>query len=568
MKQKISEIFRNTTYALKHIFKINKIFLTLVILSSILTSIFTFVSTYMVKVIVQSVESKNKEFFLQNILLLLAITITVLLINSIILEYITPILQTKISYKIRKDIYQKNISNKLNKLLKASYYEDYYFVLQKSLDSFIGIISTLGQLFSNILSIIGISSIIIYYNASSLLIILIGVIISFSLSMKNESKRYNLRLKITEQSRKVEYTNRIFYQSEYAKEIRSSNSNMFFNLFKNANYNKISIFKNFGKSICTISFLSALVSSISILIVTLILGNETIVGKYPISSFAMLYTGVRQINGQLSSFFQTFPSLYAYSMNLDKYRAFMEDETDTETLQETQTITKLNKLEIKDMSFDYGNGYIFKDTNLTINNKQKKIAIIGANGSGKSTLISILLGLYKTTEGQVLINDIDLATINSATRNKLYSIVYQDFKIYSMSIIENITMQLEVTDDDIDKVLDLLKTVGLYDKIMKLEDKLDTVLSSEFQQNSVNFSLGELQKIAIARAYFQNSKIIILDEPYSFGDVNARKNMVNIIEKLAKDRTIILITHDLDSLETMDMILKIENKQINIIKET
>lgn len=226
------------------------------------------------------------------------------------------------------------------------------------------------------------------------------------------------------------------------------------------------------------------------------------------------------------------------------------------------SLGRVHKIELKDVSFGYKDKNILNKASIVFDESSRKIGIIGSNGSGKSTFVSIIMGLYKQDSGEIFINDVNINLIDDKRKAEIFSVVYQDFKIYSMSIIENICMKHDIMEDDINKVDEILKIVGLDKKVKNLKNGVYEILMSEFEDDSSGLSLGELQKPAIARAYYKNSDVIVLDEPSSFGDSSARNNLISLINKLSEDRFVILITHDNSYLPYMDKVIKLENGEL------
>ncbi|HFR3408708.1 TPA: ATP-binding cassette domain-containing protein, partial [Streptococcus suis] len=269
----------------------------------------------------------------------------------------------------------------------------------------------------------------------------------------SEKKKYEMKLLSIPENRKIDYVGRIMYQPDFSKEIRSNNSEIFFFKLKYAFSNVKNIISENGKSISNLTFFSNFSSGISVLLVVLILGLFCISGKFEVSIFMMLYTGINQINGELTTFFSNFPQLYMNALNITRHREFLEKSWDDEdTEQVCNRLGKVHKIELKNVSFGYKGKNILNNISIIFDESSKKIGIIGSNGSGKSTLVSVIMGLYKQNSGEIFINDMDINLIDNRRRMEMFSVVYQDFKIYSMSIIENICMKYDIMENDINKV--------------------------------------------------------------------------------------------------------------------
>lgn len=135
---------------------------------------------------------------------------------------------------------------------------------------------------------------------------------------------------------------------------------------------------------------------------------------------------------------------------------------------------------------------------------------MGANGSGKTTFIKLLCGLYEPTEGEILLNRVNIKGYNYEEYLKLFSLVFQDFKLFSFSIGQNISTNIEYNRE---KVLECMKKSGIYERYKTMSDGLDTCLFRDFSESGVEISGGEAQKIALARALYKDAPFMVLDEP-------------------------------------------------------
>ena len=219
-----------------------------------------------------------------------------------------------------------------------------------------------------------------------------------------------------------------------------------------------------------------------------------------------------------------------------------------------------NFIEIKNLNFNYRdknyNKIIFDNANLKIK-KGNIIGIIGESGVGKSTLLNLISGLTKNYEGKILIDNIDIKTLSSAWSKRVTYISQKPFFLDD-NIKNNIAFGEDSIDIDLDKVWSSLRSAQLSDFINNSSDKLDTVIG----EDGVKMSGGQLQRLAIARALYQDFDLMILDESLSALDSLNENEILKIISKFKNEKTIILISHNNQSLKYCDQIFKIENKKI------
>ena len=209
-----------------------------------------------------------------------------------------------------------------------------------------------------------------------------------------------------------------------------------------------------------------------------------------------------------------------------------------------------SKIIIKDLNLQYNSNIIFKNLNLEIN-KNKIFGIVGESGAGKSSLINIILGLIKASSGSIEYV-FDDKIINTAPTN-FFSYVPQDIFLLDDSIFKNIAFGLDEKDIDFKRINEIIDKVGLRKFINNLEDGIYTVVGD----SSNLISGGQAQRISLARALYHKSEILILDEFTNQLDVNTEKKIIDIIEKLKKERTIIMVSHKTNPLSICDEVFNI-----------
>jgi ATP-binding cassette subfamily B protein len=221
-----------------------------------------------------------------------------------------------------------------------------------------------------------------------------------------------------------------------------------------------------------------------------------------------------------------------------------------------------NILELNNISFKYYGQEkdTLKNISLSVRPKER-IALVGHNGAGKSTLVKLLMRLYDPTEGKILLNNRDIKDYNLESYRDLFGVVFQDFKVFSMRVKDNVLLR-ENSDEDNSAINEALKNSGVYDKIMSLSKGTDTVLTKEFAEDGAVLSGGEYQKVSIARIFAKECSIAILDEPSSALDPIAEYEMYENMMKACNDCAVIFISHRLSSAVLADKIYMLENGEI------
>lgn len=218
------------------------------------------------------------------------------------------------------------------------------------------------------------------------------------------------------------------------------------------------------------------------------------------------------------------------------------------------------EIEFKNVSFKYPNteNYALQNINLKINNGEH-LAVVGRNGSGKTTFIKLMCRLYDVTDGEILINGINIKEYSKESIIKLYSVVFQDFKIFSTTLAQNISANEEY---DKERLYDTLDKANIKDRVLAMENKESTYLYKDLDKSGVEISGGEAQKLALARALYKDSPVVILDEPTAALDPVAENEIYNRFNSFVDNKTAIYISHRLSSCVFCNRIAVFDKSQL------
>jgi len=209
-------------------------------------------------------------------------------------------------------------------------------------------------------------------------------------------------------------------------------------------------------------------------------------------------------------------------------------------------------IEFSHVSFKYPRSeqYVLKDINLKIISGEH-LSVVGLNGAGKTTFIKLLCRLYDVTEGEILIDGINIKEYSEEEYRKLFAVVFQDFQLFAFSLRDNIALCDTAKEEEVNRVLELS---GFYEDAQKLPQGLDTMLYKSFDEKGTELSGGQQQKTAIARALYKNAPIVILDEPTAALDPVAEYDIYRSFDTLVGGKTAIYISHRLSSCKFCDKI--------------
>ncbi len=277
-----------------------------------------------------------------------------------------------------------------------------------------------------------------------------------------------------------------------------------------------------------------------------------VAGDITIGSFSMYLGVLANLVNQISSLLSGVDRFGYWSKTVALVREYqkMGNNADSGTLS-VEGIDRV-EIEFRNVWFKYpGSGdFALRNVSLKIQ-PGERLAVVGRNGAGKSTFVKLLCRLYEPTEGEILINGVDIRAYTMAEYASLLTTVLQDFKLFAYSVKENIVLQNE---EDAEKLRGALRKANVNDRVERLANGLETSITKEFDDNGVDFSGGERQKIAIARAIYRNSKIFILDEPNSSMDPLSEQNFYENFNSITENKTTVYISHRLASAKYCDRI--------------
>lgn len=302
-----------------------------------------------------------------------------------------------------------------------------------------------------------------------------------------------------------------------------------------------------------LSVLDAIVTAIRDFGTYLYLGALAIFGRITIGTFSQLVTAGGTLNASVQGAIFGFQDIvkrcnYAYEVvKLMEYPPMLQKGD-----RRVEDLKTPHMIEFRNVSFSYPNTgvQVLKNVSITIK-AGERLSVVGLNGAGKTTFIKLLCRLYDTDEGEILIDGVNIREYDYDEYMKLFSVVFQDFRLLSFTAKDNILLGAEESDEAVDA---MFEKVGLLDKINSLPKGRDTMMFREFDRDGVQLSGGEQQKLAIARALYKDAPVVILDEPTAALDPVAEYEIYCKFNDLVGGKTAVYISHRLSSCKFCDRI--------------
>lgn len=287
-----------------------------------------------------------------------------------------------------------------------------------------------------------------------------------------------------------------------------------------------------------------------------------LLGTFGIGSIVKYVGFVETITGCITGYFAVFADIKYNTPFVEDYLAYFD--IPQKMYQGSLTVEKRDDneyyVEFKDVSFKYPGSETYALHHVNMKFKVgEKLAVVGMNGSGKTTFIKLVCRLYDPTEGEILLNGVNIKKYDYDEYLAMFSVVFQDFKLFSFSLGENVASG---ADHDVDKVMACLYQSGFGERLATMPEGIKTTLYKDFDENGIEVSGGEAQKIALARALYKDSPFIILDEPTAALDPLAEYEIYSKFNEIVGNKAAIYISHRLSSCRFCDKIAVFDNGQI------
>lgn len=391
---------------------------------------------------------------------------------------------------------------------------------------------------------------------------------------------YERTMESVPQARRQNYVNRVFYLQKYAKEIRMTGIYRVLKKTYEGAYGKLlEIYQKYWKRMFVLGSAKGILcfsavfegmwlyAAYSAMVTeTILIGDFVVLANAIVSTTWMLLAVTDSVNATWQN------GLYAGNL-----RRFMEYEADIpEDWDGLPVPSRVETLELRDISFQYPaqkteGTYALRHVSCTFT-AGKRTALVGHNGSGKSTLIKLLMRLYDPTQGCILLNGVDIRKFNLQAYRSLIGTTFQDFELFSMSVLENVILEKLETKEQRERAKEALLQSGILSRMEALENGVDTILTREFDDRGVVLSGGQAQKVAVARCFAKDAPIVLLDEPSSALDPVAEYRMYETIMELCdakskrakgkQEKLAIIISHRLSSAAMADEICLLQGGEL------
>ena len=519
--------------------------------------------SFLLRMIVRGIEKNTPTRTIVTFMLIIAVAdILTGALNSYYWNVVSPPKYQQVSATIRKKLFRKASQVELACYETPAFYDKYVKAMDEANDRVEKVMGTIDNLIWNTISLCCNSFLLFLIDPILIVFGLLPLLLGLVRRWKN---RVNHDMVAARKpiDRRVKYVRRTFYLNEYAKEMRIGG--MYRRMLSElmATYTDFrALMHRYGLRLA----LAQYIQKVGLEVIT-ILGAmfyavwRTLGGGMTIGDCIVILNSIGTISYCLNYMVQNLSEFGEHSLFLEDVRYFLDYEVAMPE-DETAPAAQGGDIELRHVSFRYTGAE--EDTLHDISLKiaaGEHVALVGLNGSGKTTLVKLLLRLYDPTEGEVTMAGRDARSYRLSSWRECFRCVFQDFRVFSMSVQENVLLR-PPREGDRERVESALRESGAWEKIVSLPHGLDSTLTREFDEQGVNLSGGEAQKISLARVFAEEAPCIILDEPSSALDPIAEHTMFENMMRAARGRSLIFISHRLSSAVDADRIYLMDGGRI------
>lgn len=502
---------------------------------------------------------------LQLLIALFVYRLLILVINNIS-SALNRIAGEKIVNEVKSQIMEKSKEVDLSSYDNPAFYEKMENANQEAGHRPLSVLTETFGIISYIIEFV--SFLIILFSAPGLAwLTLLVLVVSIPSAVTNfifRRKNFGYMRWRSKERRQMHYFSNILVDKDLMKEIRLFDlADTFISRYKK-------VFQQYFKGLQKLIFqenawhiLFAVASGVCNLFFYIVIAKQVFTGEIQIGDYT-LYTGaIASVATCVSSLISASGNVYQGTLFIDNLISFMNEKQRIAPLTTPGKLVEHghnHTIEFKNVSFRYPgtNRDVIKNVSFTIEPGQT-LALVGLNGAGKTTLIKLMTRLYDTTEGQILLDGVDIKEYELKSLYRTFGIIFQDFGRYAATVEENIRFGNVHSDAPMDAVKHAAKQSTSNEYIESLPNGYNTPLMRFFEHTGTELSIGQWQKIAIARAFYADSDIMILDEPTASLDAIAEQNVFNQFDQLTHDKTTIFVSHRLSSATIADQIIVLEN---------
>ncbi len=561
----LKKIISNTAFLIKYIFQIKKqlYFLKLVLLILEVTG--PIANIYFVRNIINAITDEAElNIVIMQVIIMALVNLAIAVMTKLMSKSFER--QLQVTLQLIKCDFGSNVAKMQLSDVEQPRLRDFISLAQTS-ESFENSIRNNDKVIKSIINVIVYGSAIVYVQPIIVLIIAVSLTVQIILNKARLTFDDKWRTRQMPRLRKLWYFEGLLCDPRHGKELRVNLLKPWIIRKTDEQYESecLPIVKANSREVNSIGLISEILKIAETLAVYLLLAYTVVYNHVSIGDYSFYLASTFYLTSSMSGLIDDMTDMFKNGMFVSEFRYCIDLVRNMRIRRKNLSldITAPPCIEFRNVSFKYPNteNYVLDNVSFTIK-PCEKAAIVGVNGSGKTTLVKLLCRFYEPTDGAIYINSVNISDIDEDTYAKLLSVVFQDFELFSFTVMENITLTGQKNHIDESMVEQSIEQSGLRDKIASLPGKESCYVYKDFDENGVEFSGGEGQKLVIARAVYKNTPFIILDEPTAAFDPIAEYEIYKKLGDLSIGKTAIFISHRLSSTRFADRIIVLKEGSI------
>jgi len=616
MKQFFTKDLRNSWFLIRISFRAAPLYTVWSLFEAIRNQVMIFIEHTIAFQFVFSVVEDGRPFYHAAIFLLALLVAEAahLSFNAYFLQKYEPKARPVVQQRLREKLFAKARELDLESFDNPQFFNDYVLAINESDNQLERVLGTMGEFLGMVVRMLLMGAFFIFMDPISIVFIFGSFFLLFVIETAANKLKFKMRLEKNPVQRKLEYVDRVFYLPDYAKELRLNRAAVARLREEHTRVNDElqAIEKKYVPRLTLYAWLRDYLFSNFVmggLYMLYLVYSAVVLRRIQLGSVAVFHNSGRTMRNGLGRMAQTITEIADISRYVERINVFLEKEPQIVQVREddeNKFVAKCDvlqtcafrgevEIELRDVSFRYTENapYVLRNVNMTIRHGEK-VAIVGYNGAGKSTLVKLIMRLYEPSEGEILVNGTNIKLFDPQEYRHAIGVIFQDYKIFAATVEENVLLDIAQGDTNAEytsreggefppreysasdewrelparaatpahDVRPALEKAGFADRLATLPLNLAQPLTTEFDPDGVNLSGGEAQKVAIARAFFKDSPLIILDEPSSALDPIAEYRFNHAVTSAGSEKTMVFISHRLSTTRVADTIFLLEKGMV------
>lgn len=566
------DVIRSFVYSFREVHRATRFYTWASLGPALIASLVPLVTVYLIKLVIDetsiAMDSADKAQAFQNVLWLVVITGLVFLLNNVaeaVEEYIKKTREQLFFDHIYKKVQDKTASIDLEYFEDDTYYDLFSRALENAPIRPLNVVNNTISVMQNGLALLTLAGLLLTLHPAVFLVLLAATVPLGLVKLYFAARLYNVYKENTRNERRIWDINDVLTREPFAIEVRLFRLKAFLSqLFRTIRTGIRSSYLSIYKRRMLYETGAQIIAAVAVFGAFGFISYQTVYGVLTIGALTMYLVAIQKGVGLFNNIFLSLSNLYEDSLYVVYLDRFLQIKPRTKAVHQPVKFPKPLKqgIAFRDVSFSYPGSKrnALENINMDIP-AGKTVALVGPNGAGKTTLIKLLCRFYDPQKGHISADGISLTNITHQQVRENISALFQNFAKYNFTAEQNIRFGDSGRKTEDSRVEAAAKKAEIHEDILKLPYGYDTVLGKIYH-DSEELSIGQWQKMGLARAFYKDSQIVILDEPTAAMDPDAEHQIFTMFKKAMENKTAILVSHRFSTVQMADHIYVMDKEKI------